>query len=179
MAEIRISSRYAKSLLVLSQEKHLLEEVNKDMKLILNTFAKSKDLQRLIDSPIVKSNQKIKVLASVFNDKISKLTGLFLATISKKGREKLIPSISEQFVNQYNIIHSICEVNVTSAIELDEKTKTEVKEFVENQSKCKAEISYKIDKNIIGGIVIRMEDQLYDFSISKKIKRLKQELVLS
>ena len=177
MSEIRISSRYAKSLLVLSQEKHLLEEVNKDMKLIMKTFADSKEFQRLIDSPIVKSSQKIKVILSIFTDKVSKLTAMFLETISKKGREKLIPSISEQFINQYNIIHSICDVKVTSAIELDEKTKTEIKEFVENESKCKAEIAYKIDQNIIGGIIIRMEDQLYDFSISKKIKRLKQELI--
>src|SRR4051812_48860088 len=104
MSEIRISSRYAKSLLVLSQEKHLLEEVNKDMKLIMNTFADSKEFQRLIESPILKSNQKIKVILSLFNDKVSKLTSMFLETISKKGRENLIPSISEQFVNQYNTI---------------------------------------------------------------------------
>jgi F-type H+-transporting ATPase subunit delta len=177
MSAQRIASRYAKSLIGLSQEKKMLEEVNRDMLFISDTFSNSKELQWIFKNPVISSYKKGLVLAKLFDQKISKLSSLFLQTLCKKEREDFLANIAVEFTNQYNKIHGIEKVNVTSAIALGAESMNMGKNFVEKETGHKAEIQYHVNPQIIGGMIIRFEDQLYDFSIERKLFNLRKDLV--
>lgn len=177
MSAYRIAYRYAKSLIELSKEKQLLEEVHRDMKLIDETFKHNKELDWVIKNPVIKSTRKGSILKALFEGKVSKLTSMFIATVSKKEREKFLRLISQAFIKQYNELNGIAQVTITSASDLSTPMMGMVKEFVEKETKSKADIKYQVDPSLIGGVVIRMEDQLYDFSIAKQLKQLRKEMV--
>ena len=76
MAGSRAAGRYAKSLLSLSIEQKSLENVNKDMNLVVDTCKSSSDLMLLLKSPIVKTDKKQAILSAIFSNKTTKLVSI-------------------------------------------------------------------------------------------------------
>lgn len=174
MRETRVASRYAKSLLGLCIESGNLEEAYKDMSLIANTCAESKDLSLLLKSPIVKPEKKIKVLTEVFSKHISPVSNTFISIITKHGRENCLAEIAVQFQQQYKEHKKIVTAVVTSAIGLDENVRKMVLKIIEDSVKSEVDLLEKKDKDLVGGLVIRIGDKQYDASIQRKLSDLKK-----
>src|SRR5688572_20186283 len=101
MSEIRIASRYAKSLIELASDQGKLETVYTDMVNFAETCKSSKDLISMLKSPVIPGDKKRKVLDAVFKD-FSELTRLFIHTVVKKGREAFLPLIAKECISLYN-----------------------------------------------------------------------------
>ena len=87
MKNSRATIRYAKALLQLSLEKNILETSYNDMILLDSVCFESKELSLLLKSPIVKTDQKIKIFHEIFTNKISPLSMSFVKIIMSKKRE--------------------------------------------------------------------------------------------
>lgn len=174
MRETRVASRYAKSLLNLAVEKNVLEEVYKDMLLVDDVVNNNKDLLLLLKSPIIKSDKKQSILTSVFGSKVSQMTNSFLTIIISKGREYLVGDIAASFVALYKTKKGIITAELTTAIALDKELKDKIIKLV-NPNNQQVEFVEKIDKDIIGGFIVRVDDKQVDASVLRKIADLKQE----
>lgn len=177
MSEIRIAARYAKSLMELAIEKGLLEQVNYDMRSLHSITAENPSLVNVLDSPIIKSDKKAAIMSSVFGNGFNKLTMMFIDQVVKKRREHFLPMIAEEFARQYNLRNGIQTATVTSASVLSEGMMASVKEFIEKETNARVELKTTVNPGIIGGLVIRIEDSLYDSSIAKKLNQLRKELI--
>lgn len=177
MSEIRIASRYAKSLMELAIEQDLLAQVNLDMRSLQAVTQQSRDLVSMLKSPIIKPEKKSAVLTAVFSTSFNKLTQAFINTVVQKRREIFLPLIAQEFNKQYNLRNGISSATVTSATVLTEGMQASVKEFIEKETNTRVDLTTKVDTDIIGGLVIRIEDNLYDSSIANKLNRLKKELI--
>lgn len=82
MSEIRIASRYAKSLIGLATEQGNLDKVYEDVQTIYDTAIHSHDLVAMLRSPLVTADTKNSVLTSVFKDS-SVLMQLFFKESNK------------------------------------------------------------------------------------------------
>jgi F-type H+-transporting ATPase subunit delta len=168
----KLSARYAKSLLELSGEKGLLDQVYADMNLILNTCSENHELQVLLKSPIVKTDKKQEILESIFGKKTENLTLTFIRIIAFKRRERYLETIAESFIEQYKTKKNILTAIVTSASGLDEELRKQVLELVKKSYHSEVELIEKLDKNLIGGFIIRIGDKQEDMSIARKLKSL-------
>ena len=78
MNDTRAALRYAKAILNLAKESTSETSVNEDMLLILQTISENKDLEAMLNSPVIKSSNKIEVLNALFGKKINNISlGLF------------------------------------------------------------------------------------------------------
>lgn len=177
MSDIRIAARYAKSLMELAVEQDLLAQVNLDMRSLQAVSQQNPDLVRMLKSPIIKPDKKSAILKEVFSKSFNKLTQAFIETVVRKRREMFLPLIAQEFGKQYNQRNGISTATVTSATALTEGMQASVKEFIEKETNTRIDLTTKVDPNIIGGLVIRIEDNLYDSSIANKLNRLKKELI--
>lgn len=177
MSETRIAARYAKSLMELAIEKELLEQVNYDMRTLHSVTAENHALVNVLDSPIIKSDKKAGIMSSIFGNSFNKLTMMFIEQVVKKRREHFLPMIAEEFARQYNQRNGIQTATVTSATPLSEGMMASVKEFIEKETNTRVELKTTVNPGIIGGLVIRIEDSLYDSSIAKKLNQLRKELI--
>ncbi|GAB4249903.1 MAG: hypothetical protein Kow0079_02800 [Vicingaceae bacterium] len=174
MRDIKVASRYAKSILDLSIELNQLEEVYKDMIFISNTCKESKDLSLLLKSPIIKADKKESILKAVFGEKIGKITASFITILTTKGRESLLAEIADYFIKLYKKHKNIETAQVISAIKLPDNIKNEIADLVKKHTNSdKVELNEVIDKEIIGGLILRLEDKQYDNSIIRKLNDLK------
>jgi F-type H+-transporting ATPase subunit delta len=174
MSEIRVASRYAKSLLELASEKGILEEVHNDMQLFTNTANASRELVHLLESPVVKSEKKLSVLKAVFQGKVNDLTLKFIELVSQKERENLLSAIAREFHNQYNALNGIQKATVTTTFPLDAQMR---KTFIETAKRVSGareiELTEKVDSGIIGGYILKVGDKQIDDSLSSKLQELK------
>ena len=83
----KLTKRYSASLLNLAVEEGQLERVNKDIEIFYSNCCDSSDLYKLLKSPIIKNDKKLKVLRKIYENDFSKITMNFIALVMKKRRE--------------------------------------------------------------------------------------------
>jgi F-type H+-transporting ATPase subunit delta len=172
MIETRVSFRYAKSLLDLSLEKGQLEQVREDMQLILETIRESHELKLMLKSPIIKTDKKQVILKAIFGGKIGVISSAFIDIITRKRREDELEGIAEAFIAQYKNHKQILSAVITTASGLDKSLREKVLAIVKGSTQSEVELIEKVNKDLIGGFVLRVGDQQVDASILRQIKNL-------
>lgn len=175
MKGVRVASRYAKSLMSLAIEQKQLDVVYADMQIISNTCAENRELQLLLKSPIIKSDKKKTIIAKIFSGKISNTVQTFINIIVTHRREDILFEIAQSFVEQYKRHNKITTAQITSAVKLDDALINKIAAIVQKQSSGKqVEIKQVVNPDIIGGLIVRVDDKQYDGSISRKLTELKK-----
>ena len=176
MSEIRIASRYAKSLIGLAAEQGNLDKVYEDVQTIYDTATNSPDLVAMLSSPLIKADTKNSILTSVFKNS-TPLMQLFLKKVINARRERYLVEIANQFIAIYNDQKGIARATVTAATTLDEASLNQIKAYISKKiNKPHVQLTVKTDADIIGGLVINYEDKLLDMSIKSELNKLKQQL---
>ncbi|GAB4107603.1 ATP synthase F1 subunit delta [Echinicola sediminis] len=174
MSVKRVASRYAKSLLELAVEKGILQEVHEDMQQLSSVVAANRDFALLLKSPILKSELKAKVIKEVFAKSAQELTLSFFQIVSRKKREDILADIAREFHALYNAHEDIQVAEVTTTFEIDDSMRQTFAEAVKEISgRSKVSLIEKIDKNIIGGYILKVNDRQLDESMSSKLRALR------
>lgn len=176
MSVQRIASRYAKSLIELSQEQGKLERTLEDVQSFLEV-TKNRDFYLLLKSPVVSATKKLSILDALFKGKYDELTQAFLRILVNKGREAYLPEIANEFVDQYKKLKHISTVKVRSAAPLSDATLQRIREKLESSKSTdeKVELVTEVDPSLIGGLILEFEDQIYDASIAHKLEKMHRE----
>ena len=177
MDQSKINIRYAKAFFMLAKEKNLTIELRKDAKLIANVCETSSDFILLLESPVVKTSNKAKAIKSVFEGKVNPLMVKFLVLITENNREKNIPGILRNLEDMYRQEEGIKSVVLTSAQPMDEDIVLQIGKILEKEFNAKVELSQKVNKDLIGGFVVRVDDNQYDASIATQLRRIREKLL--
>lgn len=177
MSNQRLSSRYASSLFQLATESKKLEETLADMNFIAASISGSTDLKSMLKSPIIKGADKSSVLNKIFSGKIQELTNKFLGLLVSKGRESYLAEICTAFIEEYNKVNKIADITLITAIEATDKIVEEVTSLLTKSGNfSNVVIKKEVDPSIIGGFILKMDDQLLDNSVQRKLQIVKKEL---
>jgi len=172
MSIYRIASRYAKSILDLSLEKGILEEVLLDMKRLKSIGDSNSEFSSVIKSPVIPSEKKLNVLKALFPEG-NTLTMTFFDIITRKEREGYLLDIAREFQNQYNEHKNIQVAEVTTTYPLDDEQRNKFKQIVREISKKElVDLKEKIKEDLIGGFVLKVGDKQLDESIKSKLNAL-------
>lgn len=176
MSEFRVASRYAKSLIELAEERGVLEDVHNDMLLFSEICDENRDFLLMIKNPIINNAKKLTILKKLFSGRANKLTLAFFEIISRKNRESVLPAIAREFHFQYNTFKGIVIAKVTTTIPLDNKLRNEFKAIVRKMVGKEVELKEGIDKDLIGGYILKVDDKQIDDSLHSKLQELKLKL---
>ncbi len=184
MGNFTIATRYANALLEASEEKNTFDAVAKDMELIFNTFDSSKELRVAISNPILSEEKKINILREIFGGKVSSDSLEFLFFVVKKGRDEVMFDILKRFMELRDDKMNIVKVLITSAFELNEKQKSEIKSKLTGYLQKDVRMQYKVNPTLIGGFTVRVGDTVLDASVVHQLellrnKFLKEEFLLN
>jgi F-type H+-transporting ATPase subunit delta len=173
--ESRVASRYAKSLLELAKEKNVLDFVVHDMALFSKTCNDNRALVNTLVSPIIKNDRKLAILKSLFNGKVNPLTLSLFEIISRKNRENYLPEIAKEFAAQYREMKGILAGTVTTPFPINDELRTQFKGIVSKAYGKDVELEEKVNKDIIGGFILKVGDKQIDESVKNKLQRLKNK----
>lgn len=172
-----ITVRYATAVFSLGKEQDMLAALKNDMELISSVCRESADFMLLLESPVVKTSEKIKIIKLIFENKISELSLNFLNLITGNNREIYIPDIVRNVLAMIRREKNIKTAVITTAHRIDEETLGKAQKAVESELQTRVELTGKVNPHIIGGIILRIDDRQYDASISAQLKKLKKEML--
>jgi F-type H+-transporting ATPase subunit delta len=173
MSTKRIAGRYVKPIIELSITKGILEEVKSDMENIHNLCKESRDFLLMVKSPIIPHLRKAEVLKAIFAGKVNELTMAAIQLITRKNRAELIPNIVQEFIEEYNELKGLKEVEVTTTYELSEAEKDLFKELSNKISGKESILTTNTDPEIIGGFKLTIDNKQLDQTVKGKLKEIK------
>ncbi len=168
----RIAYRYAKALIELAEEQKVLGKVHEDLQTFSAVCKENRDFRNMLNNPVVTHDRKLKILKALFEKRFHKITNSFLEISTRKNREEVLEATALEFNNQYNIKQGIDEASITTTFELDNKLRSEFLKAVKAINGREAVLKEKVDKEIIGGYILKIEDRQIDDSIRSKLKEL-------
>ena len=169
-----ISERYGSALYDLASQKKCIDDILKDFEVVEKTLKESSELTHLVTSPLVNSDEKLKILLKIFSKiNLNNLTTTFLKVLDNNKRISYLISI----ISKFKIINSEkrgdITAEVTSANELSEDEKNNITNELKNTLGQKLSLNFNVDKDIIGGLIVKVGSKMIDTSIANKINKLK------
>ena len=170
----RVDIRYATALLQLATERGVDKIVYNDMLELRVLTVSSNEFKNFLKSPTIKTSQKAHVLKDLFKDTFHQLTLDFLQLILKKARVGNIMNIATAYVRMYRIEHHLKTVTVFTEKTLLDQQKQELETVLSRQMPDETiELRCQTYPELIGGLVLRYDDYLYDASIAKQLKQFR------
>ena len=176
MNESKIAVRYAKALYLSAEEKNFIEPVKNDILLLSEVLKQSEKFKDLLKSPVTKPSEKNNWFNTLFSEKIHPLTMNFLKLLVHNNRVQYLQAISRVFIDVYNSKRGIKSGVITTAMELEPGMKKRMTELLKSIFKTSVELETEVKPSVIGGFILRVEDQQYDASVATRLNKLKTSL---
>lgn len=172
-----LGRRYAMALLDLAEEKNQISSVESDFTNIKEILSTVPQFAKILHSPVVSKSDLSKALSAILKkSKISDLTIKFCETLSENRRLGLFPEIAEAFAKLAAESRDEMAVTVTSANPLKEKELADIKAVLNKVTGKKINLSGVVNKDILGGFIIKAGFKMFDASIGGKLEKLKLHL---
>ena len=169
-----ISDRYASALYDLAAEKKAVDPVLNDLSNLKKILKDNKELNLVIKSPLITSPDKLNIFGNLLKKiNANELTNTFLKVIEKNKRFSNLTSIITQFIKINSHKRGDVLAGITSADELSDEQKNNITNQLKNILGDKLLLSFDVDKNIIGGLIIKVGSKMIDTSLANKINKLK------
>ncbi|WP_111670846.1 ATP synthase F1 subunit delta [Algoriphagus litoralis] len=181
MSNHRVAYAYAKSLMELAIERGQLEAVYQDLLHLADLAKSNRDLELAMRNPIVNADKKLKILKALFEKRgTTDATLAFFEILCRKNRIDLILEIAREYQTQYRLHNSIQVAEVTTTFPLNDALRAEFTKIVLEISGMKTvKLVEKINPDLIGGFILRVNDRQLDESLSSKLRELKAEFAVN
>ncbi len=178
MIEESLVEGYAKALFEVAVEKGDAGDIEKDLDGIKKLLGKNKKFRDILYHPsIIKSDKKDLIDKVIVPGCSSKWVKNLLFLLVDKRRERMLDNLPDVFKGVAGKIRGVIPVKIQTAIALNEERLGKLKKNLEKLTKKKVEIETEINKDIIGGMIIRIENKIIDGSITNHLKNLKKSLL--
>lgn len=171
-----IANRYAEALFQLSEDENVTKEIYNELHNVVETVKNNKDLDNVLKSPLVAKIEKVKLIESLFNNKINNNLKNFLKILVEKGRISSLKSIELTFKQLLNDKNNIIEGTAISAIPLTDKKVKELEEKLSKKYNKNVTLENKVDQSILGGVLVRLGNTQIDGSVKTRLDNIKDQL---
>ena len=175
MNESKISVRYSRALFESALEKKVLDNIYKDM-ILVSEICAMPEVKDVLKNPVIPASRKQTILKAIFGKNVDRLTISLIEMVVKNGREKFIPAIARVFIHETLKYKGITEATLTTAVKVDNKIIEQISDLISKMSGTVVELKEVIDRNIIGGFILKIDDNYLDASIRNKLKKIEKEL---
>ncbi len=173
---ISLAKRYADALLQVAAGRGELDAVLSDLKLASSAYDSSDDLKKFMDHPAVSVNDKKAAVKEIFENKILVDSLNFLYVLVEKNKFSLIDTILYCYEEGMDVVRNILKVDVISAVEIDEDLKDALKVKLESKFQKSVKFEYKVNPEIIAGVILKIKDKTIDGSMAHKLECLEKQL---
>jgi len=167
---------YAQSFIDIAKAQNFIDGFEDEFKEVKDIILKNIEFKKLLTDSSISTSEKIKVAFEIIGNNYSNATRAALATMITMDVIEFVDEIFNKIVLIINNIKSQILVQVISAISLDDELLGEIKKSIDEKTGLDVRVKNIVDKNIIGGILIKIGDKIIDLTIKGKIESLKRKL---
>ncbi len=168
-----IAKRYAKAFYNTTSKKDTVQ----DMTMLRDCIDVSNDFKRFLKDPSLSEEECARCIDALFANKLSKETINFLKFLQAKGRLDFLKGICEDYIKIYEAENNIASITIESAYDLSSAKIKTIESAVADKLNKKIESTHFIIPELIGGVRVVYEDQVFDFTLSNELEKFKEQLL--
>ena len=173
----QVDITYGNALFELALEEGKIDGLYEEVQTLIQLLNENIDLIKILEHPRIDKDEKKKIIEDTFGNRVSdEITGLMVMVVEKEHISNIL-DILNYFIKLVKKQKNIGVASVTSAVDLSDSQKAAIEQkLIETTAYDTMEIEYSVDKSLIGGLVIRIEDRVVDSSIKTKLDKLSKTL---
>jgi F-type H+-transporting ATPase subunit delta len=172
-----VSRNYAETLFALAQRYGAIEEYGRALETVANLLDSDPRFRVFLETPRIEDEERKVVVRKAFGDALPKnVVNFVLVTIDKR-RQRLLRSIAREYALLVDAHLGREHVEVTLARQADEATKKLVADRLTGVLGKQAIPHFRVKPEIIGGLVVRTTDTIYDGSVRRRLDGMRRRLL--
>jgi F-type H+-transporting ATPase subunit delta len=174
----QLAAKYARALFETAVEDGRLKEYQSLLGEIVSIINSQDDLKDFISHPLIKAEAKREVLQKILPDYAKEgAVYNFLMLLLDKRRESLLQGIYSQYEVLANEAQNIVSAEVTLAYDISERQEKLLSDKLSASTGKTVVITKKIDKSILGGVIVKMGDKCIDGSVMRQMQAMQSALM--
>ncbi len=168
---------YAQALLSLAEEAGQLDAIAEEIAAVAQLMRTHAQLSRLLSSPLIGTRERGGSIERLFKGRVSDVFHRFLQVLNRKGRLGELPGIASAFATLLQQKRGIVEVDAYVAAPLDAAAQARVTEGLGQALGKTVLLQQHVDDTLIGGLKVRVEDQLIDATVATQLRLIRDKLI--
>jgi F-type H+-transporting ATPase subunit delta len=177
MRETTIARNYAEALLALARKSDDLQGWGRMIDDVANAIEREDQLRHFLEAPQISADQKNEVLSKAFEDRAPRLFLRYLQRLVKNRRQLLIPEIANEYRNLVDEAEGRVHAQVTLAKEPDAEHRAVIARQLSHMVGMPVVPQVRVNPNILGGIIVRIEDRVMDGSLRRRLGILRGRML--
>jgi F-type H+-transporting ATPase subunit delta len=170
-----VSRNYAEALLDLAERHEGIDVYQESIQSVTRLLDEDPSFRLFLETPRIDAEDKKAVVKKAFASLPVPFVNFLLVTIDKR-RQRLLSSIGRSFSDLVDARRNRAHVDVTVARNITEETKDRVAEKLSALLGKTAILHVRVNPEILGGIVVRSGDTIYDGSLRRRLDRMRRRL---
>ena len=172
-----IAKRYARAFYEIAAEESQLEKYYQELNSFSAIINDNKDLKDFLANPVFDQNEKKSVVESILEKTdISRITANFLKLLTDKQRIVVLSDIVDCYRELMDEALKTVRASVKTAFPLSKELIQKLQQGLETQTQKKVEMTVIEEPSLLGGVVVRVGDTVYDNSIRTQLNNIKNLL---
>ncbi len=170
-----VARRYAQAVLELALEQKNLEQWRGDLAVLAQVWADPRVAARM-DDPKLGRARRMQETRELLQGRIGPLALNLVLLLVQRGRTDLVPLIAAAFERLERERERRETAYVTSAIPLSEAQRASLRESLGQRTKKTIDLVETVDPSIMGGLIVRVGDELIDASVAGRLRQIEAQL---
>lgn len=172
-----LARRYARALVSLGEDQKNLDKIGADLRAFAQALKVSAELVKILSNPAFPRADRKKIIdALATRFEVQPVTRTFLFLLLDKERLDQLPAISREIEAMLEARAGRIGAEVTSATALSAPQLAAIKVTLEKLSGKKVHIEKREDPELIGGVIAKVGDVVYDGSVRTQLRQLRDQL---
>jgi F-type H+-transporting ATPase subunit delta len=176
VSEGKVARVYAAALYQAAEEAGRVEQVRRDLGEFVQAVDSSAELRQLLAAEEISDLKKTELFMELTEGGDELMRNL-LRLIVEKSRENEVAAIYRAYVELAERAQGLVHVEVVSAVPLPEALQQTLRAKIESSLKKTVELTLTVDKDILGGLRLRIGDRVADASVRHHLEKLREVLI--
>ncbi len=176
MSEGKIATVYATALYEAASEEGRVDQVSRDLGEFVGALEVSPELRQLLVAEEISDARKTAALMEL-TEGGDELVRNLLRLVVEKSRESEVAGVYRAYVGLVEQARGLVRVEVVSAVPLTPALQEALRAKIASSLHKTVELTLTVDKEILGGLRLRVGDQIADASVRHRLESLRELLI--
>ncbi|HEY2893078.1 MAG TPA: ATP synthase F1 subunit delta [Pirellulales bacterium] len=173
----RVAALYAKAFLAAAEKSHHTDALVEELAGLADLFSQQSDFAAVLASALVSQEEKSQLLDTILGGKVSDTLLDFLKVLSRHERLDLVRPIEREVVRMYDELRGRVLVHVRTATPVQDGLSQSLRDSLSKLFGGEAKIEAEVDPALIGGIMLRVGDTVYDGSLARQLEQVREQMI--
>ncbi|AOT70074.1 F0F1 ATP synthase subunit delta [Geosporobacter ferrireducens] len=167
---------YAQALFEVALEANRIDDFEKELNFVVKTFEQHPDFYEIFKTPQISNEEKKHIIENVFKGRLIDEVMNFLKILLDKRRTGILEYIAKEYHKLANAHNNVVEAVAVTTLLLKDEEKAKLVAKLTAVTGKRVQLKNQIDPAIIGGMLVRIGDQVIDGTIQNRLNKLQEDL---